>query len=360
MPFYPDLKKEILDSTSSPYQNPSKKLSQVAEKLLQLKEYLNNSVPPKTREDKLLLATFNIREFDSNRKKNGPRTIESLYYLAEIISSFDIIALQEINQDISALKKVMRILGPDYNFFLTDVTEGVSGNGERMAYVYDQKKILFRNIAGEIVLPGTAKKPVPQFARTPYLVSFQAGWFKFSLCTVHIYYGKNTGEQFEQRIKEIENLSMFFKNRSSKEDENFILLGDFNILNNEDRTMQALLKGGFKIPEALMKRPGSNLKKDMFYDQIVYKEGSNKIKFSGNAGVLDFFEVVFREDEKELYYEDYVEVMKANKKAANKTTYNAKFKEWKTYQMSDHLPLWVEFDVNYSKEYLESLVIKPA
>ncbi len=358
MPFYPDLKREILDPKSAHYKDQPKKLSQVAEKLLQLKAYIAESVPPKTREDKLLLATFNIREFDSNRKKNGPRTIESLYYLAEIISSFDIIALQEINQDISALKKVMRILGPDYNFFLTDITEGVSGNGERMAYVYDQKKILFRNIAGEIVLPGTAKKPVPQFARTPYLVSFQAGWFKFSLCTVHIYYGKNTGEQFEQRVKEIENLSMFFKARSNKEDENFILLGDFNILNHEDRTMKALEKGGFQIPEALLKRKGSNLKQDMFYDQIVYKEGTNKIKFSGKAGVLNFFDIVYNDAEKELYYEDYVQVMKGNKKAANKTTYEKQFKEWKTYQMSDHLPLWVEFDVNYSNDYLQSLIIK--
>jgi hypothetical protein len=124
--------------------------------------------------------------------------------------------------------------------------------------------------------------------------------------------------------------------------------------------MKALEKGGFQIPEALLKRKGSNLKQDMFYDQIVYKEGTNKIKFSGKAGVLNFFDIVYNDAEKELYYEDYVQVMKGNKKAANKTTYEKQFKEWKTYQMSDHLPLWVEFDVNYSKEYLESLVIKPA
>ena len=354
MPFYPDLKYEILNNEN--YKNPAAKLSQVASKLLELQKAIRLSIPSKTREDKLLLATFNIREFDSNRKKYGPRTTESLYYLAEIISSFDIIALQEINQDISALKKVMRILGHDYQFFLTDVTEGKAGNGERMAFIYDQKKISFRNIAGEIILPGSAEKPVPQFSRTPYLVSFQAGWFKFSLCTVHIFYGEDEGEKFEQRISEIENLSMFFKKRSQKEDENFILLGDFNILNDQDRTMEALLKGGFKIPEALMKRTGSNLKKDKFYDQIVYKEGKNKVKFTGKAGVFDFYETVFKESDRDMYYEDFSAIMAANKKEFDEGKYANKFNEWKTFQMSDHLPLWVEFDINYSEAYLNAMI----
>lgn len=354
MPFYPNLKNEILYSKK--YKNPTAKLSQVAGKIIKLREYLRSTIPTKSREDKLLLATFNIREFDSNNKKNGPRTPESIYYLAELIAAFDIVALQEINEDLTAFKKMMKILGPDFNYFLTDITEGRAGNGERMAYVYDQKKIQFRNIAGEIVLPSSDKNPVPQFARTPYLVSFQAGWFKFNLCTVHIYYGKDTGAQFEQRIQEIENLSMFFKKRATKEDENFILLGDFNILDFQDRTMKALLKGGFKLPDALVKRTGSNLKKDKFYDQIVYKEGKNKVKFSGNAGVLDFFETIYKEDEKEIYYEDFVNVMKANKKAHTQAVYDKKFNEWKTYQMSDHLPLWVEFDINYSDDYLKAMI----
>jgi endonuclease/exonuclease/phosphatase family metal-dependent hydrolase len=353
MPFYPSLRQEILESS---YVDKKAKLSHIATKLLALKESLKKNIPSKTREDKLLLATFNIREFDSNRKKYGPRTIESLYYLAEIISSFDIIALQEINADLKALKKVMRILGPTYNFFITDITEGDAGNGERMAYIYDQKKILFRNLAGEIVLPSTEEKPLPQFSRTPYLVGFQAGWFKFNLCTVHIFYGKDTGPLFERRVTEIANLSEFFSKRAEKEDENFILLGDFNILSHEDRTMQALLKGGFKLPEALLKLPGSNLKRDKFYDQIVYREGKNLVKFTGNAGVFNFFDVIYNDDDKDLYYEDFKNLMAANGKPNDEATYQKKIKEWKTYQMSDHLPLWVEFDINYSEDYLRKMI----
>lgn len=355
MPFYPNLKRLI---NLSSYENKVEKLNHIATKLLELKKALKEQIPSKTREDKLLLATFNIREFDSNRKKNGPRTIESMYYLAEIISSFDIIALQEINHDLKPFKMLMEILGPDYNYFITDLTEGASGNGERMAFVYDQKKVLFRNLAGEVVLPASKGESVLQFARSPYLVGFQAGWFKFNLCTVHIYYGKDTGEQFERRVKEIEDLSLFFKKRSKTDDENFILLGDFNILNNTDRTMEALLKGGFKIPEALVKRSGSNIKKDKFYDQIVYNESKNIVKFSGKAGVFDFFDVVYKNEEKDLYYEDFKIIMENFKKESNKETYEKSFDTWKTFQMSDHLPLWVEFDINYSEDYLKKLIIK--
>jgi hypothetical protein len=44
-------------------------------------------------------------------------------------------------------------------------------------------------VAGEIVLPAKKGKEPIQFNRTPFVVAFQAGWFKFNICTVHIYYG---------------------------------------------------------------------------------------------------------------------------------------------------------------------------
>jgi len=30
-------------------------------------------------------------------------------------------------------------------------------------------------------------------------------------------------------------------------------------------------------------------------------------------------------------------------------------KEWRTFQMSDHLPMWVELKVDFSDRYLEGL-----
>src|SRR5262249_49561953 len=145
----------------------------------------------------------------------GPRLPESFYYIAEIISCFDLVAIQEVNRDLTALGKVMEILGREWDYIATDTTKGASGNQERMAFVYNREKVWFRKIAGEVVLPdgqlvvspkvtksdGQSKETeaTQQFARSPFLVAFQSGWFRFSLCTVHIYYGKDSGPMLQRR-----------------------------------------------------------------------------------------------------------------------------------------------------------------
>ena len=58
-----------------------------------LKRQLAGTVPAK-RPDTLLLATWNIRDFDSNKFRHGPRETESFYYIAEIVSAFDLVAIQ--------------------------------------------------------------------------------------------------------------------------------------------------------------------------------------------------------------------------------------------------------------------------
>lgn len=360
MPFYTGLKKFIektpTDYFVQQYPDPRAKLDKIVKNILKLKKGIRaDRIPLKTVSDTLLLATWNLREFDSNGKKNGPRLEESFYYIAEIISAFDLVALQEIKNDIRPLKKILNILGPGWDFLVTDVTEGTSGNGERMAYVYDKSKVLFTNIAGEIVLPDNKKKKetAMQFARTPYLVSFQAGWLKLNLCTVHMFFGSDS--EMQRRVKEIGDLALFFKKRSDKDYENYILLGDFNIVGREHETMKALLKGDFKIPGELQKTEGSNLDKSKYYDQIVYRDKKGDIKFTEMAGVFDFYKYVFTEQDMDTYKTDYNILMKFNKKKAVDKMTPKIYKEWKTFQMSDHLPLWVEFKIDFSEQYLEKL-----
>src|SRR5688572_3726052 len=123
-----------------------------AERLLAMRKNLKPLARRKS-DGSLLLATWNIRDFDSNKFRQGPRLPETFYYIAEIISCFDLVAVQEVNRDLSALLTVMDILGTEWNFIATDTTEGSGGNHERMAFVYNTEKVRFRQIAGEIVLP---------------------------------------------------------------------------------------------------------------------------------------------------------------------------------------------------------------
>lgn len=131
----------------------AKERKRVIQNIIALRKQLCEEIPKRTAKDTLLLASWNIRDFDSNKFKHGPRLKESYYYIAEILSAFDIIAVQEVNEDLKALYRVMSILGRNWDFITTDVTEGSSGNKERMVFLYDKGKVSFRNIAGEIVLP---------------------------------------------------------------------------------------------------------------------------------------------------------------------------------------------------------------
>src|SRR5262245_34728310 len=79
-----------------------------AARLLKMRETLRPLRQRKS-DSSLLLATWNIRDFDSNKFHFGPRLPETFFYIAEIISCFDLVAVQEVNRDLGALRTVMNI-----------------------------------------------------------------------------------------------------------------------------------------------------------------------------------------------------------------------------------------------------------
>ena len=128
--------------------------ARTAERLLALRQKLKSEITDRAGRNSLLIATWNLRDFDSNRLGHGPRLRESHYYIAEVISAFDLIALQEIGRNMEALETVLAILGPGWDYIATDTIDGSTGTEERMAFLFRQSKVMFRKIAGEIVLPG--------------------------------------------------------------------------------------------------------------------------------------------------------------------------------------------------------------
>ena len=332
--------------------------------LTKLREQLDAEIPGKTAENTLLLATWNIRQFTNNRQK------ESYMYIAEILSRFDLVAVQEVKEEMKGLKEVMDILGKNWAYIATDVSaEEDGGNGERIAFLYDTNKVSFKNIAGEIVLPSTELIQGMQFARTPFCVSFQAGWFKFNLATVHIYYGKKA-EDKKRRVEEIKAIGGFLSGRAEKEQASYIILGYFNIPKVGDKYMKSLEESGFKIPKAIKKHPTNFGVEVKHYDQIafnlkleeniqVYEE--EKIR----SGAFDFTKSVYRDED----YEEYIPYMLKEVSVPNpdKPGKNMKVKvertgeEAQTYfhetyridQMSDHMPLWLELKVDFSNQYIE-------
>ena len=132
-------------------------------------------------------------------------------------------------------------------------------------------------------------KPVgKQFRRTPFAAVFQAAWFKYEICAVHIYYGGESGKKLAERVGEIGRVAEFFGERAKKalaDDRSLILLGDFNIVGRDHETMKALEAERFHVPEALREAPPTNVGKDKYYDQIAFRAVPGVLDSLEQAGV---------------------------------------------------------------------------
>ena len=117
---------------------------------------------------------------------------------------------------------------------LTDVTEGAPGNAERMAFLFDTRRVQLSGLACELVVPQEQLGPIEsgalqrQFARTPYAVSFRSGGKTFILITLHVLYGENEEERLPEIRAIAEWLAEWARDINSW-DHNLIALGDFNI-----------------------------------------------------------------------------------------------------------------------------------
>ena len=387
-----------------------------AGRLLALRGQIAAEVPPKSQRETLLIASWNIRDFGKSTFNPGPRLPETPYYIAEIMSAFDLIAVQEIG-DLREFDDLMDLMGPNWEYIISDVTEGVSGNGERIAFVYDKNRVFTRNVVGEVVLteareiggdPETVKLPAgstletddgiielqegdqlhlpegqkivdrKQFARTPFLVAFQAGWFKFTLCSAHIYFGSAHGAKYERRVKELAALARFFKDRQKKNGENYIILGDFNVVSTEDATMQALTDNGFMIPQELWGLK-TNMMGTATYDQIAFRVEEKELEIPDfedhhSAGVFDCFRHVFRANADDGIPETgafehlmadasdfhrYVNTIPGDKLPETLEKQRSYYwKKWRTWQISDHMPLWVALKTDFADDYLREAITK--
>lgn len=296
------------------------------EELNLLQKRITSANIPKRTKTNFRLLTWNIRNF------HGRKEDKAITYFAKIIKNFDVIAIQEVKDDLGGIEKLQRLLKKRYRFIFSDP----AGNGERLVFCYDSKKIQFTGLAAEIVMaPGQGKdtvQPELEFERTPYMASFRMNGCNFILVTVHIYYG--SGSAVKYRLEEIKNIAKFLENRSTDTDSldsDYIACGDFNIervrkkLSKKkkedplDGLFDALQSKGLIIPEDIQNSP-SNLSKTSHFDQIAfYKYDDTTISFV-KGGTIDFVGAVYRNDKK------------------------------LRYKFTDHLPMWAVFETTPDKK----------
>lgn len=315
----------------------------------QMAEENNTGHLGRTKAKNLVIGSWNIRAFDDG----DPRLDESYHYIAEIIDKFDICAVQEIKSDLAPLKRLMSLLGPDWDYLVTDVVEGGSGNNERSAFLYNRNKVRFRSVVGEMVLPhndqiSDSDGENRQIARTPFFASFQSGWFRFTLVSTHIIFG----DDLAMREQELTAIASRAKKRSKAEDETYILLGDMNIPNRQSHVFATLKSHDFIAPDF----GGTNIKGDKYYDQIAFS-GEGKTTKLVQYGCIPWQNWLYQPEEKEQYHA----MNNVQRAAYGKNPYSDWEKAYRshfmTFEMSDHLPIWVEIETVYSDDYLEQFTI---
>lgn len=336
---------------------PKAERERAAMGLERLREDLNRTIPARSYEANLLAATWKLRQFGRPGRLPLDEP-EALFYMAQVISSFDLVALQGVDRDLRRLEALVEALGPDWRALVTDVAPGVMGNRARFAFLYYQPRLEFRNFSSQVILPaerggGTEQRPVQQFARPPLVAAFRSGAWEFQACTAHIVFGGSDQKAMEERMGEIRKLGDYLRARSQYEETDLLLLGDFQMGKRESPILEALRENGVEIPEELL-HP-TNLSKTMYYDLIGFTSAQRAMPLGlsrPRSGAYDLFQHVLRDEDLEVYEksDSFRKFAEAGSQAGSsgsgaKADLERKYRMWKISLISDHLPLWAEMEV---------------
>ncbi|WP_217698092.1 endonuclease/exonuclease/phosphatase family protein [Parapedobacter luteus] len=292
---------------------------------------LDEQLPTKQLDRNVLICTWNIRafgglteEWQASDQQSPKRDLQSLLCIVTILKRFDIIAVQEVKGNFKALRHALKLMGPHWGFLMTDVTKGRPGNDERLAFLFDTRKVKLSGLACEVVIPDDVLEEnralnnnslQRQFARTPYGVSFLVGGKTFVLLTLHVLYGTPAS-----RIPELQAIADWVHDWADELhswNHSLITLGDFNIAKAGDPTYEAFVSKGLHVPADLQDIDRTIFKKTYsFYDQIAWFESELSMTYS-RGGVYDF-----------------------RGKVLQSRNYNESQLSWR---ISDHFPLWAEF-----------------
>ncbi len=237
----------------------------------------------------VVVASFNIRKLGKLRKPGARgsegRDDHTMRFLADVCSRFDVIAVQEVMNDMTAIRRLRDLLGSEYGLIVSDVVgtfPGERGNEERLAFLYNRRVVHRGEMVAEVstsrskVMKTIAKyhkeffdvmdrdvtaqrwrefsaqveaaiaedKPPPrrlpsfkaeidrfvQFIRAPFAASFVvraqpgAEQFEFLAVNAHLHFGRPVDRQNEAAAL----IEWILGKVRSGDADNVVLLGDLN------------------------------------------------------------------------------------------------------------------------------------
>ena len=285
-------------------------------------------IPAKAK-DRLLVGTWNIANLGVQDRSGDDYAL-----IAELVSWFDLVAVQEVNADLRGVEAIHERLPSRYDLLFSDA----SGNRERQAFLYDSRKVSRLREVGRVAIP---PRDLPRiklagsaatfagFDRGPYLASFACGAFRFALLNVHLFFGSEEPADLDRRTLETFAVA-WWADKTHRDGKSYVgdvvPLGDFNLpkATPGDRIFDALVSLGLEAPPH-SSQIGSAIASDNQYDQIAFFPGATKDRFTGACSVFDFDGALFQD----LWNDP------------QRT--EAQFRQYVRFHLSDHRPLWAEF-----------------
>lgn len=251
--------------------------------------------------------------------------------ITEILGWFDLVAVQEVADDLTDLYALRDLLPRRYRLLISDT----AGNDERAAFIYDANKVELLELVGRLSIPvkdlrhiklSGVQQQFRGFDRSPYLAAFSTGSFRFLLANVHLFFGSDQQSDMERRALEAYAVGRWADVRG-KDPHAFaseiIALGDFNVPKVEpgDPIYRALTKRGLIVPEHATEVGGSSLGGHKHYDQLAFLPGVTQER-TEIVAPFDFDNAIFSD----LWNPQRP----------------APFLAYTRYYLSDHRPLWAE------------------
>ena len=226
----------------------------------------------------ITIASFNIQIFGKS-KAGKP---EVMKIITDIITQFDIVAIQEIRDKsgtaIVQLENLLDATGTDYNIIIGPRL-GRTSSKEQYAYIYNTNTI---EHIGEPYTYDDSAEDI--FHREPYIAQFRAknGNFDVTLITIHTDPDTATEEIFALHEVIIQSIDM-------TGELDVITLGDYN---SDCNYHQESNKGPLSEDRyiwAIQNSADTNLaKSDCTYDRIIITKQTTSQDYTGESGVYRF------------------------------------------------------------------------
>ena len=284
----------------------------------------------------MLVGSWNVANLGGQE-----RTASHYRLLAEIVSWFDVCAIQEVKDDLGGLRGLLTALKRLPGSWRTIFTDK-AGNDERLAFVYDAEVLEPAEKIGELAIPAAEKRAIrlprirrafDDFDRHPHIATFRRPHSRniIELVNVHLYFGPQDSAAERRGSRERRQLEAFAVGRwcSLRHDDEhtytqlIAALGDFNLPKRDpgDEIYQALTKRGLTLPDHSTKI-ASSISTDAEYDQVAFLPGPMGHRFL-RGGVFDYDGAVFPGLWEKRGRQDFVAYCR--------------------YYMSDHRPIWAQF-----------------